>query len=247
MPSKEKIARMKVQFSRLDRNGDRTLDYGEMCELLLKGNPTFEGEELMLLFDNVDKNHDGRIDFDEFVDYLFTEAGHDRKPSRKEHHGPERFFYDKSTYTGTSTRGGPSTVDGIGAGGMAMHLRPGMHSGVDGYSADGDSRVGSSAPYDPRFAGRAPATSAPVQKSPPHLKDKPHSGPDASFGPERFFHDQSTYTGVKGHASRKGRMPSSMAEPSQSHRPHSQQHHAGMQGPERFFYDKKTYTGTHRD
>mmetsp|Transcript_64477 Transcript_64477/g.106822 ORF Transcript_64477/g.106822 Transcript_64477/m.106822 type:complete len:266 (-) Transcript_64477:266-1063(-) len=45
---------------------------------------------------------------------------------RREVSGPERFFYDRSTYTGVHQHGGPSCIDGNG---WVSSMRAGHHSG----------------------------------------------------------------------------------------------------------------------
>jgi len=96
----------------MNKDGDKTLSFQEMSRLLRRGNPDMTDRELRILYDNVDKNHDGKVDFDEFVDFIFSTTGEERETRRTR--GPERFFYDKSSYTGVHTRGGPSTLDGGG-------------------------------------------------------------------------------------------------------------------------------------
>jgi hypothetical protein len=44
--------------------------------------------------------------------------------SVREFKGPERFFYDKSSYTGVHKKGGPITLDSSS---WASTMRPGMH------------------------------------------------------------------------------------------------------------------------
>lgn len=107
--------------------------------------------------------------------------------------GPQRFFYEKSTYTGvhragTGLHGGPTVVD-IGLhrrdGGRIFDIselmRPGMRSGGTlGYTP--------AAMYDefrPTQASNQAAT---------HLRDP--SLDRRANGPERFYYDKASYTGV---------------------------------------------------
>lgn len=62
--------RIKFQFARLDKDKSGCLELSEMSELLRKGDASLSDEELQTLFDGVDKNHDGTITFDEFVDFI---------------------------------------------------------------------------------------------------------------------------------------------------------------------------------
>merc|ERR1712062_202839 len=101
--SAEQKSKVRSKFATLNKDGDKTLSFDEMKKLLRKGNPNMTDAELKLLFDGVDKNHDGKVDFDEFLKFLFPDAVEEDKGVK----GPERFFYDKSSYTGTHTKGGP--------------------------------------------------------------------------------------------------------------------------------------------
>lgn len=65
-------ARLKEEFRKLDRNGDGTLSFNEISVLLRKGMSTMGHKEVQALFDEVDKNQNGRIEFDEFVDYIHS-------------------------------------------------------------------------------------------------------------------------------------------------------------------------------
>eukprot|EP00450_Noctiluca_scintillans_P001835 CAMPEP_0194492784 /NCGR_PEP_ID=MMETSP0253-20130528/11216_1 /TAXON_ID=2966 /ORGANISM="Noctiluca scintillans" /LENGTH=124 /DNA_ID=CAMNT_0039333691 /DNA_START=46 /DNA_END=420 /DNA_ORIENTATION=- len=107
--SADRKAELRGKFAKLDKNGDRKLDFVEFSRLLRRGNPGFVVSELRALFEHCDRNNDGRIDFDEFVDYIFSETRETNE--KREMRGPERFFYDKSSYTGVHQRGGPSTSD----------------------------------------------------------------------------------------------------------------------------------------
>jgi len=72
-----------AQFKKLDQNGDGQLDFDELKVLLKRGNPTFKDEEVKKLYDSCDVNHDGKVSFEEFVDYVFGADAHhaqDRAP-----------------------------------------------------------------------------------------------------------------------------------------------------------------------
>jgi len=62
---------MQKKFAAFDKSGDKKLDYPEMKALLLQGNPNLPEKQLKALYQRVDKNNDGSVDFDEFVDYLY--------------------------------------------------------------------------------------------------------------------------------------------------------------------------------
>jgi len=63
---------LRRKFDQFDKNGDRSLDFGELAELLRKGNPSLTTKELRLLFSKVDKDGDNVVNFDEFVTYVFS-------------------------------------------------------------------------------------------------------------------------------------------------------------------------------
>lgn len=69
--SMEMMHKLKTEFAKWDKNGDGTLDYGEMAALLRSGNPEMEDAELRELLEHVDTNRDGRVDFIEFVVYIY--------------------------------------------------------------------------------------------------------------------------------------------------------------------------------
>jgi len=58
------------KFTALDKNGDGCLDFSELEDLLKKGNPSFTTAEVRQLYDSCDTNHDGRIEFKEFLTYI---------------------------------------------------------------------------------------------------------------------------------------------------------------------------------
>jgi len=77
---KEKEA-LKRQFRSQDANGDGCLDRSEFVKLLEGKNKMTRGQ-MDLLFDQVDQNKDGKIDFNEFVDYVFS-PGSDQPQTAK--------------------------------------------------------------------------------------------------------------------------------------------------------------------
>lgn len=95
--------------------------------------------------------------------------------------GPERFFYDKNSYTGAYPKGGPKVVD------TETHwLRPGHYVGstftrTRGSLAKSEELSNSSSS---QRSHRRPASAATVREL---------------QGPERFYYDRNTYTGVRAH------------------------------------------------
>lgn len=74
-PRGERIARLRGLFRQYDKSGNGRLDFGEMACLLRKGNPSLTEQELWALFTGADRTRDGDIDFDEFVEYIFSSSG----------------------------------------------------------------------------------------------------------------------------------------------------------------------------
>jgi Ca2+-binding EF-hand superfamily protein len=62
---------LQAQFEKMDTNGDRKLNLKEMQDLLKKGNPDLSDEQIQKLYKAIDKNGDGSVDFEEFVDYIY--------------------------------------------------------------------------------------------------------------------------------------------------------------------------------
>lgn len=73
-PRGERIARLRNLFRQYDKSGNGRLDFGEMACLLRKGNPSLTEQELWALFTGADRTRDGDIDFDEFVEYIFSSS-----------------------------------------------------------------------------------------------------------------------------------------------------------------------------
>eukprot|EP00746_Dinoflagellata_sp_MGD_P000503 gnl/MRDRNA2_/MRDRNA2_100898_c0_seq1.p1 gnl/MRDRNA2_/MRDRNA2_100898_c0~~gnl/MRDRNA2_/MRDRNA2_100898_c0_seq1.p1 ORF type:complete len:489 (+),score=106.77 gnl/MRDRNA2_/MRDRNA2_100898_c0_seq1:157-1623(+) len=63
---------LKAKFMALDRNGDGYLSYEETMVLLKRLNPGLSDKELNMLFKAADTNGDGKLQFCEFMDFLFT-------------------------------------------------------------------------------------------------------------------------------------------------------------------------------
>jgi len=62
---------LRKRFAGLDRNGDYKLSFAEMSSMLREGNPHFSERELRALYSAIDRNHDGAVAFDEFVNFLY--------------------------------------------------------------------------------------------------------------------------------------------------------------------------------
>mmetsp|Transcript_150550 Transcript_150550/g.419546 ORF Transcript_150550/g.419546 Transcript_150550/m.419546 type:complete len:240 (+) Transcript_150550:71-790(+) len=84
MPFRDRrVSQIKKSFKKLDRNKDGSLTIAEMGRLLRQGRSDITDRELELLFDRIDKNGNGRIEFGEFVDYIFDMDEQDDPGSRR--------------------------------------------------------------------------------------------------------------------------------------------------------------------
>mmetsp|Transcript_2326 Transcript_2326/g.4876 ORF Transcript_2326/g.4876 Transcript_2326/m.4876 type:complete len:469 (+) Transcript_2326:61-1467(+) len=66
------VERLTENFRRLDNNSDGTLDLSELANLLRQGSPEMSNRHVRLLFTAVDKDSNGRIEFKEFLDFLYA-------------------------------------------------------------------------------------------------------------------------------------------------------------------------------
>lgn len=66
------IVKLRDKFAKHDKSGDRKLNLMEMGQLLRKGDPTMSDDEVTRLFEEADRDYDGEVDFDEFVEYLYN-------------------------------------------------------------------------------------------------------------------------------------------------------------------------------
>jgi len=129
-------------------------------------------------------------------------AGRRSRADSTQLRGPERFFYDRSTYTGTHTNGGPEHVaKGAGSKPDACWKRPSTELDDLARVTLLSNQAGAPRPASPSCLPDV------IVKSPRPTGQRPSSkGPSARpasrgagsrmVGPERFFYDRSTYTGT---------------------------------------------------
>lgn len=122
-------------------------------------------------------------------------------------YGPERFFYEISTYTGAHKSKVRNASDIIKDNGQASDfgttLRSNLLKGPDGSSAarqrspslSGVSTPGSRTPRE-RAATESAMRSRSLSNSPKNEVGSPERLGPKRYGPERFFYDTSTYAGV---------------------------------------------------
>eukprot|EP00933_Yihiella_yeosuensis_P039084 TRINITY_DN3302_c0_g1_i1.p1 TRINITY_DN3302_c0_g1~~TRINITY_DN3302_c0_g1_i1.p1 ORF type:complete len:283 (+),score=50.23 TRINITY_DN3302_c0_g1_i1:65-913(+) len=141
--------------------------------------------------------------------------------------GPERFFYDRDSYTGTHTRGGPASVaKGGGTAADDSWKRPNSRGAM------GPTLLTTTAALEkkpPRSPMRAPSSPLRIPSSPLRASSR-----DANEGLSMTMTMRSDILAAAMRPS--GSTKGSAARTSSR---------GGMTGPERFFYDKSSYTGTH--
>lgn len=79
-PAKRK--QLEKKFKELDTDNSNSLSFEELKVLLKKGNPSIPDDEVEALYDSIDVNGDGVIDFGEFLDYIYGQE--------RQHHGQDR-------------------------------------------------------------------------------------------------------------------------------------------------------------
>lgn len=85
-----RVTQIKKNFKKLDTNKDGSLSFAEMGRILRKGRPDLTDRELQILFQQVDKNGNGRIEFGEFVDFIFADSAVSAPRSAPAPEGPRR-------------------------------------------------------------------------------------------------------------------------------------------------------------
>lgn len=68
------IFELSDRFTYFDTSGDRALDEKELGAFLKKGNPNISDAEVKMLFAAADKDHDMKVDFDEFLLQMFSDG-----------------------------------------------------------------------------------------------------------------------------------------------------------------------------
>lgn len=71
-PSPLVLQKIKETFKRYDTNNDGGISRSELCFLLRQMNPEFTEEELLVMFDMADLDCDGVLNFNEFVDFIWS-------------------------------------------------------------------------------------------------------------------------------------------------------------------------------
>lgn len=210
---------IKKTFQKFDIDGNGTLSLSELKEVLqllpvAPGSRRFNDADFQRFLNIIDENHDGVIDYHEFTDWIHHDGDDAHEimkrmksapstlnvPGKGGVRGPERFFYDQSTYTGTHNGAGPTIVSASGRNTSVSD--PAGDCGQGGKCTfkfarctkcgRGEGAVGSKSSTRPVSAGRAGRRASSRSVSPrPGGDGKPNL-----VGPERFFYDQSTYTGT---------------------------------------------------
>mmetsp|Transcript_57542 Transcript_57542/g.159226 ORF Transcript_57542/g.159226 Transcript_57542/m.159226 type:complete len:404 (+) Transcript_57542:1-1212(+) len=119
--------------------------------------------------------------------------------------GPERFFYDRTSYTGTHKKGGPTVVGGGVEDGDMIQSSSLVHRGRP--LEDALHRKREDAGGLPMLLGKGPMQRSSSTKSTRSVMSKKAASESSEGrarsksprGPERFFYDRSTYTGTHRH------------------------------------------------
>lgn len=86
-PTASQVQRLKREFEQLDSNGDGKLSFLEMTSLLKSLSPkTFSEVDLQKMFCTIDKDQNGVVDFNEYIDFILmgkTSQGLGDAPSEK--------------------------------------------------------------------------------------------------------------------------------------------------------------------
>lgn len=81
-----RMNRLKDIFSRIDRDEDRRITLSDVYEYLDQHKLIYDPEKVQLVYNIIDKDHDGSVTYEEFVHQLLLVPSYGRKPN-------ERFFY----------------------------------------------------------------------------------------------------------------------------------------------------------
>eukprot|EP00933_Yihiella_yeosuensis_P013058 TRINITY_DN12275_c2_g1_i1.p1 TRINITY_DN12275_c2_g1~~TRINITY_DN12275_c2_g1_i1.p1 ORF type:complete len:398 (+),score=69.51 TRINITY_DN12275_c2_g1_i1:190-1383(+) len=202
--------------------GDSEMDGRTFIRLLKETgllDDRFRMADADLIFAKCKAKHKRKIDFSEFskaleevgrkkdmsleavIDLLCEAAWPDDSSDvssvMEEDHGPQRFFYDRSTYTSTHKLGGPSVTlgcDVVTAEGLVNRDRS------NEIAASAERRRLGQRDHSRRLNTLDDDEySIPTSVDAPPCENKRTSSrrtPSPSYGPERFYYDRSTFTGT---------------------------------------------------
>jgi len=109
------------QFRQLDENHNGVLDFDEACKLFLRGKSNLQHVEIKALFDNIDASKDGKIQFQELHDFLFSSSikssawrSRLRSALRLVDPGPGDYYSEKRAALSQHKRSGKAILSGPG-------------------------------------------------------------------------------------------------------------------------------------
>jgi len=160
--------------------------------------------------------------------------------------GPERFFYDRSTWTGTHRNGGPTLIGGGLDDGDVVQDNNLVHRGFQLEDALHRKKLEGGVAQHPLpvlLGGHS------VDRAPAGVQKPPGAGKDAGRGPGASAATSAGHGASAGASAGAGAAAAGAraASPGTSAEAQPRRGKSPVRGPERFFYDKSTYTGTWRN
>jgi len=180
------------------------------------------------------------------------------RPRSAELKGPERFFYDKTSYTGVHTHGGPNAVDRDGfahtVASFSRTLRPDRHVAGSPFRSQSHccsrpssamrKRTGTQSPSSYTGVVDGESFSRVFESFTNSLRPGHHTG--VAFTTRVVKHPLDSDEPRHVHSMRHSYSSPSLCEQSVSkHRSDDGDEAQELKGPERFFYDRRCRTGVH--
>lgn len=232
-----KRAKVKRAFKRFDLNGDGMISKTELSRVMKTLNGKVSDKHITSVLKQIDQNNDGSIAYEEFVDWVMGGGEGSRILEKAgETQGAERFYYDKSSYTGVHRRGGPS-VDDRPTNDFASMTRTSLRTGSTYMKQGADHK---SVPLAAQ-TGFLSANGDDVRKGSPRPSSRSETrrlsrssaGGETTAAPEKPESRRGSKTNSTAPEAKLPALDQKVTRP------------ITPRGPERLYYDKSTYTGVH--